>query len=321
MRAVSRWITRAAAAAAALGMGYATPAIPQGYPSTDIHLICAFPAGSGSEVIVRYYAEKLRPVVGRTVVVENKPGAAGNIATEYIARAKPDGHTIYLHTGSSVAANMHLFKQPPVDAAKALTVAATINQQAFMLVVDAKSPFRTVADLTAYLKQKGDKASYATAATSGKVMGELYKSVAGLSAVEVSYKSAPDSLNDMLSGAVDYGVHDPVFALAQMREGRLRVLAVGSARRLQSQPDIPTMTESGVPGIDLTGWFAAMIPAATPRPIVAQINEWFNKVTSSEETRAFLNNFAGIRGSGPPRRDSSDCLPISRRGVVTSSSL
>src|ERR1041384_1178803 len=111
----------------------------QPYPSQDIHLISAFPAGSGADVLVRYFAEKLRPLTGRTVLVENKAGAGGNIATEYTARSKPDGYTIFVHAGNTLASNYHLIRNNPVDASKQIQIAATINRQAFMLMVEAKS--------------------------------------------------------------------------------------------------------------------------------------------------------------------------------------
>jgi tripartite-type tricarboxylate transporter receptor subunit TctC len=264
----------------------------QTYPSQDIRLVCAFPAGSGADVLVRYFAEKLRPITGRTVIVENKAGAAGNIASEYTARAKPDGHTIFVHAATAVAANMSLFKSPPVDVGKTIQVAATINRQPFMLVVDAKSPYKTVAELTAAMKAKGDKATYATAAPTGIIMGEIYKNAAGLQAVEVNYKTAPDSLNELTSGKVDYGMHDPVFSLAQQREGRLRILAVSTGKRLQASADLPTMTEVGIP-MDLTGWWAAMVPTGTPKPVIDQIHKWFVEIVSTEDTKKFLNSFGG----------------------------
>lgn len=264
----------------------------QAYPSQDIRLVCAFPAGSGADVLVRYFAEKLRPIVNRTVIVENKVGAGGNIATEYVAKSKPDGHTIYVHAATAVALNQHLFRKPPVDVAKALRVVATINRQPWMLVVDAKSPYKTVADLTAAMKQKGDKASFATSAPTGRVMGELYRNAVGLKAVEVSYKTAADSLNELTSGRLDYGLLDPVFSLAQQRQGRLRILAVSTAKRLDAAADLPTMTELGIP-MDLTGWWAAMLPTGTPKPVIDQVHKWFVQMVSSDETKAFLNKFGG----------------------------
>ncbi|HEX5999857.1 MAG TPA: tripartite tricarboxylate transporter substrate-binding protein, partial [Hyphomicrobiaceae bacterium] len=178
------------------------------YPSQDIRLVVGFPAGSGADVFVRFFAEKLRPLAGRTVIVENKPGAASNIATEYVARSKPDGHTIYPFAVTTVAASMHLFKKPPVDVGKALRAVAATSNLAFVLTVGAKSPYKTVAELTAAMKQKGAAANYAVSANPGRIMGAIYKQKAGLSAIEVQYRAAPDSLNEMTNGRLDYGLHD-----------------------------------------------------------------------------------------------------------------
>ncbi|MBP1730479.1 MAG: Extra-cytoplasmic solute receptor [Deltaproteobacteria bacterium] len=267
-------------------------AYAQQYPSQDIRLVCAFPPGSGADVLVRYFGEKLRPIANRTIIVENKAGAGGNIATEYTARAKPDGHTIYVHAASGVAANVHIFKKPPVDVSKTILIAATINRQPFMMVVDAKSPYKTVADVTAAMKQKGAKANYATSAPTGTVMGEIYKARTGVQALEINYKTAQDCLNELLSGKTDYGMMDPQFSLAQVREGRLRVLAISTEKRLQATPEYPTMTELGVP-MDITGWFAAMVPAGTPKPIVTKINQWFTQIVKTDETKNFLNSYGG----------------------------
>ena len=282
------------ASAAAVAAALAVPqfASAQAYPSRDIHFICAFPPGSGADVLVRHFAEKLRPIAKRNVIVENRAGAGGNIATEYVARAKPDGYTIYVHAPSALAANMWLFKKPPVDAGKQIQVAATFNRQPFMLVVDAKSPYKSVAELTAAMKQKGDKATYATAAPTGKIMGEIYKLATGIKAVEVSYKTAPDSLNELTSGKLDYGMHDPVFSLAQQREGRLRILGISTGQRLKATGDAPTMSEQGVK-MDLTGWWGAMVPTGTPEPVIQQINQWFTFIAQTDETTKFLNSFGG----------------------------
>ena len=276
---------------AALAPSFAT-AQSGDYPNQDIHVVTGFPPGSGADVLTRYFADKLRPIANRTVLVENKVGASGAIAVKYSAMAKPDGYTMYLSAGSATAAQMHLFKTPPVDVIKDFTIAATLNKQAFMIVVDARAPYKTIAELTAAVKKKGKDANWAVAAPSGIVLGEMYKAKAGLEAVEIRYKDASESLNDMLSGRVDYGSHDPVFSLAQAREGRLRILAHSAGQRLQSMPDIPTMTESGVP-MDLTGWWAVHLPSATPKPIINQINKWFNQILATQETKEFLNKFGG----------------------------
>jgi tripartite-type tricarboxylate transporter receptor subunit TctC len=241
---------------------------------------------------VRYVAEKVRPLAGRNIIVENRFGASGNVAAEYALRSKPDGYTIFVHAASALAANMHLFRKPPFDAAKDVQVAATINRQPFMMVVDAKKPWKTVAEATEALKPKGDKATYATSASTGTVMGEIYKQATGVKAVEVVYRVGVDSLNDLLSGSLDYGMYDPVFSMSQAREGRVRMLAVSTAQRLEAVRELPTMTELGIP-MDLMGWFSAMVPAATPKPVVDQINAWFRQVIATEESKAFLNKFGG----------------------------
>jgi tripartite-type tricarboxylate transporter receptor subunit TctC len=277
------------ALALAAVLGGAGEARAQEYPSQDIRLICGFPPGSGADVFVRYFAEKLRPIAGRTVIVENKPGAASNIATEYVAKSKPDGHTIYPFAVTTVAASMHLFKKPPVDVGKALRAVASTSNLAFVLTVGANSPYKTVAELTEAMKKKGKDANYAVAANPGRIMGAIYKDKAGLAATEVQYRTAPDSLNEMENGRIDYGLHDPVFVLAQVRAGRLRPLAVSTAERLAAAPDIPTMTESGIP-MNLALWWGVMVPAATPDPIANKINQWFKELVSLPETKKFLND-------------------------------
>jgi len=293
MQLTRKEFLRAAGAAAALTpFGGVGGAFAQAYPSEDIHIICAFPAGSGADVLVRFFAEKLKPLAKRTVIVENKVGAGGWIAIEHVARSKPDGHTMLLLGANAVAATMSLFKNPSIDVGKAIQVAATINRQPFMMVVPYDSPYKNVAEITEAMKKKGDKATYASAAPAGKIMGELYKAATGVQAVEVVYKTAADSLNEILNGKIDYGMHDPVFALAQLREKRLKVLGVSTGKRLEANPELPTMKEQGV-DMDLTLWWAAMVPQGTPKPVVEQINKWFVEMVSAEDTRKFLGGFGG----------------------------
>jgi tripartite-type tricarboxylate transporter receptor subunit TctC len=263
----------------------------QAYPSQDVQFICGFAAGSGADIIVRYFADKMRPLINRTIVVQNKPGALGNIATEFVARSKPDGHTIYVTGANSVAASMHIFKKPPVDVGAALQLVATINKATMMVVVRADAPWKSVPELTAAMKEKGDKASYAFANPTSKVLGAMYRERAGLQAVEVAYRTGADYLNELYAGKIDFAVADNIQAMAQANAGRMRILAVGAGTRMQSAPDIPTLTEFGYP-MDIRSWWAALVPAATPRPIVDQLNAWFSQVVESEETKTFLNGIA-----------------------------
>lgn len=283
---------RSAALALVFAMAGVGAASAQQYPSQDIHIICGAPAGSGADLIVRYYAEKLRVGTGRIVLVENKPGAQGNIATEYLARAKPDGYTIYLNGGSVLAANMHVFKNPPVDVVKQLQVVAGINKLATMLSVRPDAPWKNLGELTAFLKEKGDKASYGISNPVAQVAGAVYKEKTGISAVQVAYKAAAESFNDFKSGAIDYAVYDPIYALAQQREGRLRVLAISTKERIESHPELMTFTEQGV-AMDLVGWWAVFAPAGTPRPVIDKLASLFNDIQKLPETKTFLNTYGG----------------------------
>jgi tripartite-type tricarboxylate transporter receptor subunit TctC len=269
----------------------ATPANAQTYPSQDVHLICAYAPGSGADVIVRFFGEKLRPLMNRNIIVDNRPGASGSIATEAIARAKPDGHTILNHGGTALSANMHLFRKPPVDVTTALQIAATLDRQSTMLVVSSDKPWKTPGELAADMKQKGNKATYAISNTIGKVMGATFKKEAGLEAVEVSYKATSDSYNDIQSGAVDFAFQDNISAIAMSRQGKLRILGVSTAKRLEAAPEYPSMTEQGYP-MDMIGWWAAFVPMATPRPIVDQIHTWISEIVLSKDGKAFFNTLA-----------------------------
>jgi tripartite-type tricarboxylate transporter receptor subunit TctC len=287
-----QFLTATSTLTAASAVGFARPALAQQYPAQAIHFVTGTAAGSGGDLIVRYFAERIRPLAGKPIIVENRVGGSGNLAIEYVARSKPDGYTMLLGGGNAIAGMMSLLKNPPIDVAKTLQLAATINRQAFMFVVDAKTSYRTLDDLTKAMLAKGDKASYATSNFDATVMGEIYKAKTGVKAIEVPYKTAADTINDMISGAVDYAVHNPVLALAQQREGKMRILGVGSNERLQAVPDLPTMTEQGIP-MNVIGWWAVTVPAGTPKPAVDLINKWFVDVESTEETKKFLNNLGG----------------------------
>ncbi len=280
-----------AAAFASLLLFPAGAAKAQGYPSQDIHFICGFAAGSGADIIVRFFANKMQPILGKTIIVENKPGAIGNIATEYVARAKPDGHTVYVTSGDALATNMHIFKNPPVDVTKQLQIVSTINRMPMMIAVSVTSPHKSIDELTKAIKAKGDKASYSTNNPPARVVGAMYKAAAGLSSVEVQYRSSAETLNDVTSGAVDYAIYDPVFATIQSKQGKIRVLAVATGERLKSAPDYPTMTELGYK-MNLVSWWGAMVPMDTPRPIVDKLHDAFAQVIASDDGKKFLTSIA-----------------------------
>ncbi len=285
-----RTLLTGAASVAASGFASAQDSASD-YPNQDVKFVCAFPAGSGADVYVRYFAEKLRPLMKRTIVVENRVGANANIATTYSARAKPDGHTIFIHAPNSLAANMHLFKNPPVDIAKEIQIVAGINVQPFMLCTGANYPAKTLNELVATLKSKGDKASYASNNPTARVAGAWFKKHFDLQSVEVQYKTGSETLNDMASGVIDFAFHDPVTAVAGTNSGRLRMLAVTTKERMKSMADLPSMHELGVTNYDVGGWWAAMVPMATPKPIVEKIRGMLEEIVGNEETRQFMAKF------------------------------
>jgi tripartite-type tricarboxylate transporter receptor subunit TctC len=274
------------------GAGGALAQDAASYPTKDVKFICAFPAGSGADIFVRFFAKQLEPIMKKTIIVENRAGASGNLATRAIARARPDGYTIYVHAPSALAANMHLFKKPAVDVRTQVKVAATIGKLPFMLTVHANSKLKSVKDVIDLARSKGDKATFATTAATGQVTAAMFHHLLKIKGpVEVPYRTGPDTLPDMASGRLDYAFHDPVLALSQARAGKLRVLAVSTKDRMSSLPDIPSLHESGVTGLHVMGWWGAIVPAKTPKPIVEKINGMFQQMVKSEATKKFLNRF------------------------------
>ena len=281
------------AALVAAGLPSISAIAQEKYPSREVRVIAAFPPGSGADVFTRYFAENMRPFLGGTVIVENKVGASGNLAINFVARAKPDGYTMLIHAPSAIAANMSLFKEPGYDATKAFDVLGSVCRLPFTVSVSAKSPHKTMADLIAAVKAKGANASYGTTAPTGQVAGALMKNILKLEIVEVPYRTAADSVNDLDSGAVDYVMYDSIFAMPRHREGKLRVLAISSKERMAAAPEIPTMHESGVPGVDVIGWWGVAVPVGVPQPVKDQIATAFRQMAEKPETKSWLANLGG----------------------------
>jgi tripartite-type tricarboxylate transporter receptor subunit TctC len=185
----------------------------EAYPgSREVHVIAAFPPGSEADIIPRYFSENMRPFLGATIVVENKVGASGNIAITYVAKAKPDGYTILMTPPTGIAAGLSLFKNPGSDPS-AFAVLGSACRYAFTVSVAANSPHKTLQSLIDAVRAKGANASYATTAPSAQVAGGMMKNILKLAAVEVPYRVSGDTLNDLNSGALDYAIYPPAFAL------------------------------------------------------------------------------------------------------------
>jgi tripartite-type tricarboxylate transporter receptor subunit TctC len=277
-----------AVAAAALAVVAATNVQAQNYPSQTIHMIVGFPAGSGADIYARYFASKLEAVSKATVVVENKPGAAASIAAGYVARSKPDGHTIFIGGCDSFGAPLYTFKSPPYDPRKDFAFVSPVVSQSFVFAVPASSPYKTVAELTTGLKTKPDNGSYASTNNTATILGETYKQHTGLKTLQVNYKTNVDYVNDLAGGRLDFVMVDPVFGTASIRGGRMRALAVSSAQRIKALPDVPTMQEAGIPNVDVNQWWLIAAPAGTPAPIIDKLNGWFTEIGKMDETREFL---------------------------------
>jgi tripartite-type tricarboxylate transporter receptor subunit TctC len=231
----------------------------------------------------------LQERLGKTVIVENKVGAAGNIATEYIARSKPDGYTIGIMPGSSLlAAASSLFKKLPFDPLNDFDHITTLSKLPFVLIVSGDSPHKTVADLTAYLKQQGDKASYGSVANTGIISSELYKAAFGLPTIEVKYKDPGAMLNDLWGGNIAFAHLDPPGSMAHIKSGKVRALATSSRDRLTSMPDIASAREVGIGDADIVGWWSVHTPKGTPLAIRERLEKEFNAIAASEENRKFL---------------------------------
>ena len=290
-----RLIEGGAAVAASAAFGLPAFAQDANYPSREVHVIAAFPAGSGADVYTRYFAENMRPFLGPNTVfiVENKVGASGNVAINHVARSKPDGYTMLIHAPSAIAANMSLFKEPGYDATKAFDALGSVCRLPFTVSVSPNSPHKTLESLIADIKKKGDKASYGTTAPTGQVAGALMKSILKIPIVEVPYRTAADSVNDLNSGNLDYMMYDPIFAMPKHRAGTVRVLAISSKERMTTAPDIPTMHESGVPGVDVNGWWGVAVPTGVPQPIKDKIADAFRKMAEKPETKKWLADLGG----------------------------
>ena len=278
----------AAFVAGASLLAEAIPAVSQEYPSREIKTICPFAPGTGADIVVRYYAQKLSELAGKPVVTDNKPGAQGLLGTEAALRAKPDGYTISINPASStLAASAHLFKKLSFDPLKDADFAGMILSTTFVLIVPPNSGVNSVADLTRKLKEKKEDSFYAGSTNSGIVASEIYKKAIGVDVKRVNYRSAFDAMNEMTSGKIDFFFTDSTSALGQIAAGKYKALAVTSAKRIESFPDTPTMTELGYP-MELSPWWGIVVPAGTPKPIIDKLAGWFDKISDLPETKEFL---------------------------------
>src|SRR6267154_2149922 len=295
---------RAPALLAAAFFALAAPlAAAQDYPAREIRSLCNFGAGSGADIVVRFYSDRLSKLAGKPVIVENKAGANGAIATDTLAKSRPDGYTIMITPASStIAAAPYLFKNLPFDTTKDFAAVATIASLSFVILVDAAGPIKSIAELVAHLKAKPGASFYGATSNTGVIAAELFKTAAGVKTTYVPYKQNVQALTDLLLGHLDFISFDATWAMGQAKGGKLRILAATAARRSTAIPEVPTLAELGYGGTDVSPWWGVVVAAGTPKPVVDKLGGWFNQITAAEDTKQFLANSAFDPFPGAPEQ-------------------
>ena len=248
------------------------------WPDRPIRLIVPFPPAGGTDVISREIAAKLG-AIGWNLVVDNRPGAGGNIGLDAVAKAAPDGYTVGMGQTSNLAINPTLYPRMPYDPLRDFALVTTVASQPNVLVVAKGAPWRTVAELFAAAKAKrgGLTAGNAGSGTVGHLAGEMFARRAGVEFVSVPYRGAGPVVTDLLAGRVDLFFANPLAVKGNLESGDLRAIAVTSAARMRTFPDVPTVAESGYEGFEAVNWTGLVAPARTPAPVVARLNEEVRK--------------------------------------------
>jgi len=281
-------------------------AAAQDYPAREIRSLCNYAPGSGADIIVRFYSDRLSKLTGKPVIVENKVGANGALATDALAKSKPDGYTILITPASStIASAPYLFKSLPFDTERDFAAVTTIASLSFVFMVDAAQPIHSVGDLIARLKSKANDGFYGTTNNTGVIAAELFKTKVGLRTTYVPYKQNAQALTDLLLGQVDFLAFDATWAAGQAKGGKVRILAATAAKRSVALPDVPTLTELGYGGNDVSPWWGVVVAAGTPKPVVDKLAAWINQITAAEGTKAFLANSAFDPFPGSPEQMQS----------------
>ena len=257
--------------AAGLLAAAALNATAQAWPEKPVRMIVPFPAGSATDMAARVVGQQLQAALGQSFVVDNKPGAGGNIAGIEVVRAAPDGYTLLFSSNSAVASNVALLKSVPYDPLKDFTPVAGIAQNMLVLMVKPTFPAKTLPEFIAYAKSKPGKLNAGFGSSSSQVSIAMLNKLAGLETMSVPYKGIPLAVNDVVGGTLDFTFVDLGNALAQSKGGQLRAIAVTSDKRNPLAPDWPAISET-VPGFDITAWFAVVGPAGIPKPVADKLN-------------------------------------------------
>ena len=271
------------------------------YPSQRIMLVVPFPPGSATDSVTRHLAESIRAATKATVVVENKPGADGNLAALAVLKAEPDGYTAFVTTNSTQAANVSLFNSLPYDPRADFAPVAGIMTIPMMLTVRSDFPAKSVAEFVELAKKSEKPLSFGSGNTSSRGAAELFRFREGIVMQHVPYRGMPQALTDVIGGQIDCVFADPASAQGLVQDGKLRALAVTSSKRLEAIPELPTIAESGLPGYELTAWVGVYVRTKTPPEIIAKLNALVTAFVNSPEARNYLATIGATPFPSTPR--------------------
>jgi tripartite-type tricarboxylate transporter receptor subunit TctC len=284
MKRLAGLLTAGIVLAATCGVGNAQDR----YPSQSIKFVVPFAAGSATDTLARLLGHRVTAALGQNVVIENIAGGSGVIAAQNVIRSAPDGHTVFITSNTTHASNQSLLKKVPYDAIADFEPISKLGTITLALVGHPSVPANDVKSLIAYAKANPGKLSFGSGSTSSRIAGELLKTLAGIDMLHVPYKSNPQVVTDLLGGQISLFFGDVSTSLPPVRAGRLKGFAVSSLTRSSLAPDLPTLNEAGIPGYDLTAWFAAFVPAKTPKPVVDKLNAALREALADKEVAAKL---------------------------------
>jgi len=271
-------ICHVALAALCLSVLALVPALAQAeYPNRPIRIVVGFTPGGGNDIIARVFGQKLSESLGQPVIIENKPGAGAILATEYVARSAPDGYTLLVGASGAMVINPAVYEKLNYDTMRDFKPVSELGSFPLILIVNAKSPFKSLADLVAYAKANPDKANYSSSSAAFQLATELFKQKTGVPMQMIPYKGANDSVTAVISGEVTATIADAGPVTSQVNGGNARALAVAAPERAESLPDVPTMKEAGA-DVEAVLWSGIFVPAATPPEIASKLEAEFIRI-------------------------------------------
>lgn len=273
-----------------------------GYPEQPVRIVVPYPAGGSVDAMARIMGEKMGELLKQTFIVENRAGAGSNIGASYVANSPADGYTLLLGTSAALAVNTSLYKDLNYDPAKDFKPIVLGAKLPSFVLVSAKQNVKTLDELNASLKKKGESAFYATSGngTPSHLGAELYKRELGLKTVHVPYKGGAPALTDMVANRADFMIAIVPESTPMVQQGQLRALAVTSKERLPSFPDLPTVAESGLPGYEIEAWYALVAPAGTPDEVISKLNKAFNDALADKAVANKLETMGFRIAGGTP---------------------